>query len=120
MSILPVVKLCRFTNTMCLFTRVNRYRHSTIFRLGGTISNKKVPDSIQIAPSVYILDDLLGKYMSQSSTPTCKIVGTDVVSVCDMQPGDQITYKCSFQTPIAEQKTWSEKRGCKTTWSEKE
>ncbi len=119
MNILPIVKLCRFTNELRLFTRVNRTRHSTIFRLNGMISNKKTPDSIQIAPTEYITDELFGKYMAYSLTPTCKIIGKDVVSMCDMQPGDQITYKCCFQNPLTAQHSWTKKRDIpKKTWSE--
>lgn len=100
MSLLPIVKMCRHSNTLRLFTRVGKSRHSTVFRLDGLISDTKGPDAIQIAPSEYITDDAFGKYMAQSTTPTCQIIGRDVVSMCDMQPGDQLTYSCTARNDI--------------------
>ena len=97
MSILPIVKMCRHTNHLRLFTHVNKPRHSTIFRLQGPISTTRIKDSIQISEKEHIVDKHFGKYMQQSSTPTCKIMGQDVVAACDMQPGDQLSYKCEFQ-----------------------
>lgn len=96
MTVLPIVKLCRHTNTMRLFTKVGKSRHSTVFKLNGRISNTKTTESVRIARDKYILDVALGRFMHQSTTPTCKIIGQEVVSVCDMQPGDQLTYKCKF------------------------
>ncbi len=96
MSILPIVKMCRHTNALRVFTSVNKSRHSTIFRLQGRVSSKRTSDSIQISDHEHIVDPHLGKFMHQSSTPTCTIMGQDVVAACDMQPGDQLTYRCEF------------------------
>jgi len=96
MNIIPVVKLCRHTNTMRLFTQVGKSRNSTVFKLDGRISGFRLTNSIRIAPGEYIMDVTLGRFMHQSTSPTCQIIGREVVSVCDMQPGDQLTYKCKF------------------------
>lgn len=96
MSILPIVKMCRHTNALRVFTTVSKSRHSTIFRLQGCVSSQRTSDSIQISEHKHIVDKHLGKFMQQSSTPTCKIMGQDVVAACDMQPGDQLTYRCEW------------------------
>lgn len=96
MSILPIVRMCKHTNALRVFTRVSKSRHSTMFRLQGPVSSIKTPDSIQISDHEYIVDKDLGKFMQQSPTPTCTIMGQDVVAACDMQPGDQLTYRCEW------------------------
>ena len=41
MSILPIVKLCRHTDTLRLFTRVWKGQHSIVFRLKGPTSTRR-------------------------------------------------------------------------------
>ena len=92
MSILPIVKFCNKRNFLSLFTRVNHYKHDTIFRLNTIKKSKKtLTDSIYIGKNKYSFDTF-GVYMRDSNQPTCKIIGCDVVALNNIMPNTELTY----------------------------
>ena len=91
MSILPIVKYCTKTNFFALFTRVNHYKHDTIFRLTRNKNIFKTEESIYIGKNKYSFDKL-GGFMRDSKQPTCKIIGRDIIALDNIKPNTELTY----------------------------
>ena len=92
MSILPIVKFCNKRNFLSLFTRVNHYKHDTIFRLNTIKKSKKtLTDSIYVGKNKYSFDTF-GVYMHNSKQPTCKIIGRDIIALNNIKPNTELTY----------------------------
>jgi len=87
-----IVKLCKKTDVIALFTTRNHYKHDTIFRLNAIKKSKKtLNDSIYIGENKYSFDTF-GVFMRNSKQPTCKIIGYDVIALNNINPGTELTY----------------------------
>ena len=87
-----IVKLCKKRNFLAMFTRINHYKHDTIFRLKTIKRSKKtLNDSIYIGGNKYSFDTF-GVFMRNSKQPTCKIIGRDVIALYNISPGTELTY----------------------------
>lgn len=74
MSLLPIVKWCSNKKIVGLFTRRNIIKHSSVFSLDS--------DKPEIVTG-----------MRQSQTPTCRLIGNEIVAIHNLNPGDEITIK---------------------------
>jgi len=84
-----IVKLCKKTEFLAMFTSINHYKHDTIFQL------KKIKSITR--PSTYVglnqySFDNFGLFMRHSTQPTCKIIEFDVVALNNIDPGTELTY----------------------------
>jgi len=113
MSILPIVKFCNKRNFLSLFTRVNHYKHDTIFRLNTIKKSKKtLTDSIYVGKNKYSFDTF-GVYMHNSKQPTCKIIGRDIIALNNIKPNTELTYDQALHEKEQREKEQREKEQTK-------
>ena len=75
-----------------VYTSRSLYRGEVIYTLS---SNKKLVKptrtSIEIYRS-YHVEDPLGRYINHSCTPTCMVVGLNIVAIKDIEEDEEITF----------------------------
>jgi len=100
MSILPIIRLCKKTNFLAMFTSRNHYKHDTIFRLKTKEVSK---ESVYVGGNKYAFDNF-GVFMRNSKQPTCEIIGYDVVALNNISPGTELTYDQALHKQREEEK----------------
>ena len=104
-----IVKLCKKTDTLAMFTTRNHYKHDTIYRLKTIKKSKKtLNDSIYIGENKYSFDNF-GVFMRNSTQPTCKIIGCDVVALNNIMPNTELTYDQALHEKEQREKEQREK-----------
>ena len=89
----PIVKFCKLTSRLRLYTRVNHVKNSPVFSLQGETfkCRYRIHGAIQLSEDEYILDSF-GQYMNHSSNPTSAVINRSVIATRDLNPGDELTY----------------------------
>ena len=101
------VKYCERVGGDGLFSTKKYYKNNIIYTLTGEINDKPDKYSIEIGNNKHITDKL-GIYMNHSFDPSIKIQGVSVISLKNIEPGDELCFNynesetsmsCPFETP---------------------
>ena len=62
-----------------------------VYTLTGTIEPRPTQTSIQVGDDQHV-EDIFGQYINHACQPTVKVVGSVLMSLCEIQSGDSITF----------------------------
>ena len=87
-----------------LFSLEKYKSNEIVFVLDGEIKTTPTKYTIEISKTEHIIDEW-GIYMNHSFNPTTKIIGRNVVALCDIDIGDELNFnynvsETSMATPF--------------------
>lgn len=74
-----------------LYATTSYLKNSIVFELKGDIISHPTRESIRIGPNKHVIDPF-GIYMNHSFDPTCRIDNNYVISIKNIDPGDELNF----------------------------
>ena len=76
---------------MGLFTTKPIMKNEVILELKGITSVVPTQTSIKIGEALHIEDEI-GRFINHKCNPTSRIIGRQVIALCNLNAGDEITF----------------------------
>jgi len=87
------MKVCRIdTRQIRLLATKIFHKEQVVYTLEGNVLNYPTRTSIEIVPGLLHIEDLLGRYINHSFSPSCRIEGRKIIALRDIEVNDEITF----------------------------